>query len=66
MDIWAEGKDPFNEFCKIKIVLKRKDKHFNDIGYQQEIYTNLNIANSEQNLGPVSKHSNQLKIQHIL
>ena len=36
---------------------KRKDEHFNDLGYQQEIDVNAKIANSEQNPGPVSKHS---------
>ena len=42
---------------KDKWILKEKMKHFNDLGYQQEIDVNAKIANSEQNPGPVSKHS---------
>jgi hypothetical protein len=38
-------------------------EHFNDFSYQQEIYTNLKIANSEQNPGSVSKTINSFKIQ---
>ena len=48
MDIWAEGKDPFNEYCKrsMTLALKIKGERFNDFDYQQEVYINVNIANS--------------------
>ena len=47
------------------MIFKRKDEHFNDFGYQEEIDINAIIVNSEQDLGSVSKYSiifNILKI----
>jgi len=62
VDIWAERKDPFNEFCKrlMTMVFKRKGEHFNDFGYHQDIATNVNPANSETKPGPVSKKFKQI------
>jgi hypothetical protein len=37
------------------LAFKGNDEHFNDVVYQQEIASNVKIANSETNPGSVSK-----------
>ena len=68
MNIRAEGKDPFNEFCEklMGLAFKRKDEQINYFGYQQETQTNIKLVNSEANPGPVSETINSLKIQESI
>ena len=37
------------------LALKIKGERFNDFDYQQEVYINVNIANSQPNPGSVPK-----------
>ena len=48
------------------LAFERKNEHLNDFGYQQEISTNVNLANSETNPGSVSKTENRfLNIRRV-
>jgi hypothetical protein len=39
----------------MRLALKIKDEHLDDLYYQQEMHPNVNFVNSETNPGSVSK-----------
>jgi hypothetical protein len=70
VNIWAEGKHPFNEFCGklMGLAFNRKDEHLNDFSYHQETWKDLKLVNFETNPGSKSKSTqrNSSKIQESI
>ena len=49
-----------NSEIEMALVLKRKDEHFNDFGYQQKATANVKLANSEKNPSSASRTFKQI------